>query len=63
MQYVGKAEAAFTVRLNNHRKNTKKLNSILACNYFQKQGYNFNKHAKFIIIDKLVNLHSSSETL
>ena len=63
MQYVGKAETAFSLRLNNHRKDTKKPNSILACKHFQEQGHNFNKHAKFIIIDKLVNLHGSKEAL
>ena len=63
MQYNGKAETAFDLRLNNHRKDTKKPNSILACNNFQKQGHNFNKHTKFIIVKKLVNLHGSKETL
>ena len=63
MQYVRKAEAAFNLRLNNHRKDTKKPNSILACKNFQEKEHNFNKHAKFIIIDKLVNLHSSKEAL
>ena len=55
VQYVGKAEAAFNLRLNNHRKDTEKLNSILAFKHFQKQRHNFNKHAKFSIIGKLVN--------
>ena len=59
---VEKAGTAFNLRLNNHRKGTKKPDSILACKYFQQQGYNFNKNAKFIIIDKLVHLHSSKET-
>ena len=63
MEYVGKAETAFNLRLNNHRKNTKKPNSILACKHFQEQGHNFNKHAKLIIIDKLVNLQGSKEAL
>ena len=63
MQYVGKAETAFNLRLNNHRKDTKKSNSILACKHFQEQGHNFNKYAKFIIINKLVNLKSSKEAL
>ena len=63
MQYVGKAEIAFNLRLNNYRKDTRKPNSILTCKYFQEKGYNFNKHAKFIIIDKLVNLHGSKEAL
>ena len=61
--YVGKAETAFNLRLNNRRKDTKKPSSILACRLFKKQGHNFNKHAKFIIIDKLVNLHCSKEAL
>ena len=63
MEHVGKAETAFNLRSNNHRKNTKKPNSILACKHFQEQGHNFNKHAKFIIIDKLVNLQGSKEAL
>ena len=63
MQYVRKAETAFNLRLNNHSKDTKKSNSILACKHFQEQGHNFNKYAKFIIIDKLVNLKSSKEAL
>ena len=63
IQYVGKAETALNLRINNHRKDTKKPNYILACKYFQKQGHDFNKHTKFIIIDKLINLHDSKETL
>ena len=63
MQYFRKEETAFNLRLNYHRKDTKKPNSILACKHFHKQGHNFNKHTKFIIIDKLVNLHSSKEAL
>ena len=63
MQYVGKVETAFNLRLNNCRKDTKKPNYILACKHFQEEGHNFNKHAKFIIIDKLVNLHSSKDAL
>ena len=62
IQYVGKAETAFNLRLNNHGKDTKK-NYILACKYLQKHGHDFNKHIKFIIIDKLINLHDSKETL
>ena len=45
MQYVGKAEAAFNLRLNNHRKDTKEPKSILAFKHFQEQGHNFKKHA------------------
>ena len=62
-QYVGKAETAFNIRLNNHRKDTKNSNAILACRHFQKQGHNFNSHAKFIIIDRQVNTSSSKDIL
>ena len=63
MQYVTKAETAFNLRTNNHSKDTKKSNSILAGKNFPEKGYNFNKHAKFIIIEKLVNLHGFKEAL
>ena len=63
MQYIGKGETAFNLELNNHRKDTEKPKSILTRKNFQEQGHNFNKHAKFIIIDKLVNLHGSREVL
>ena len=63
MEYVGKAETAFNLRLNNHRKDSEKPDSILACKRFQEKGHNFSKHAKFIIIDKLVNLQGYKEAL
>ena len=62
-QYVGKAGTAFNIRLNNHRKDNKSPNAILACRNFQQQGHNFNSHAKFIIIDKLANTSSSKDVL
>ena len=61
--YVGKAETAFNIRLNNHRKDTKNPNEILACRYFQQQGHNLNSHTKFIIIDKLINTSNSKDIL
>ena len=63
IQHVGKAETTFNLRLNNHTKDTKKPNSILAFKHFQQQGHDFNKHAKFIIIDKLISLQGSKEAL
>ena len=54
MQYVGKAETAFNLRLNNYRKDTKKPNSILAWKHFHQ------KMSKFIIIDKTFSLSLSS---
>ena len=33
-QYVGKTETSFNIRLNNHRKDVKKLNATMACKHF-----------------------------
>ena len=62
-QYIGKTETALNIRLNNHKKDTKNSNKILAFKHFQQQGHNFNSHTKFIIIDKLVNISSSKDIL
>ena len=62
-QYVGKGETAFKIRLDNHRKVTKDPNTILPYRHFQQQGRNCNNHAKFIIINKLVNTSSSKDIL
>ena len=59
-QHVGKA---FNITLSSHRKYTKNPNAILACRYFQHQGHNFNSHAKFITIEKLVNTSSFTDIL
>ena len=63
MQYARIAETAFNLRINNHRKNTKKSNSILACKHFQEKRHNFNRHVKLIIIDELVNLQKAKKAL
>ena len=34
-QYVGKAKTAFDIRLNNHKKDIKNPNAILAYRHFQ----------------------------
>ena len=62
-QYVGKAETKFDKRLNNYRKDVKKVDAILTCKHFQQESHIFNKHAKFIIIDQLTNTSKSKETL
>ena len=42
-QCVGKAETRFNIRLNNHRKDAKKIDPIMACKHFQQEGHNFQK--------------------
>ena len=62
-QYEGKAETAFNIRLNNHRKDPKNRNAILARRQFQQPCHNFNSHANFMVINKLVNISSSKDIL
>ena len=62
-QYVRKSGTSFNIRLNNHCKEIKKPDAILACTHFQEKNHVFNKHRKFIIIDKLTNTTKSKDIL
>ena len=64
-QYVGKAETTCNIRLNSHRNGLKnpRLKTIFACEHFWERNHNFNKHAKFIIIDKLTTTKKPKEVL
>ena len=55
IQYVGKAETPFNIRLNNHSKNTNNNNpkAITASIYIKQNGHNFNKHAKSTLIEQI----------
>ena len=53
IQYVGKSETSFHIRLNNHRKN--KPNVTEACKHFNNNENTFTKQGKFIIIEQLQN--------
>ena len=54
MQYVGKPETAFNIRLSNHRKYIKDPKAISADKHFNQTRHNFNLHAKFTIIQQLL---------
>ena len=57
------AKTSFNIRLNNDRKEVKKNNnSIITSKHFQQKSRNFYKHAKFNIIDQLMNTSKSKET-
>ena len=43
-QYIEKAETAFNIRPNDHRKDVKDTDAILTCKYFQEPGHKFRKH-------------------
>ena len=62
-QYVEKAGTNVNIRLNNHRKNVKKVYAIMACKHFQQESHNFKKHSKLNIVDQLTNISDSEETL
>ena len=64
IQYVGKAEAAFNMILNNHRKEVNNPKSIPVDFRFRKPGHSFNLHAKVTLIEQLNNIHTTDkETL
>ena len=62
IQHVGKAEIAFKLRLNNHRKYSKEANSVLACNHDFKYII-WTKLVILIIIDILLYLHVFKKVL
>ena len=61
IQYVGKSETPFNLRLNNHRKDVNNLKAIPACNHFEIHGHNFMKHAKFTLIEQLMEISNVSK--
>ena len=63
LQYVGKNEILFNIKLNSHRKDVKDPKAILADKHFQKSGHRFNKLARFTIINRLTNTKLGKEIL
>ena len=52
-QYTGKSETAFDFRLNNHRKDVNKRNSLQADQHFRLPSHNFKKQVRFTLIGQL----------
>ena len=63
IQYVGKAETVFNIRLNNHRKDVKDPKAIPVDKHFNQTGHNFNLHPKFIIIEQLEDTEKTSNEI
>ena len=61
VQNVGKAEIAFSIKLNNHRKNVSNPKSITADLHFWKPGNLFNLCAKFTLIEQLSIIHTTNK--
>ena len=62
LQYVGKSETPFNIRLNNHRKDTKSKASILACKHFNEQNHNFQQHTELTLIKQSKKQTTAEET-
>ena len=64
IHHVGKSGTTFNIRLNNHRKDVKDPNALLADKHFTLPGHGFNKNAKFTLIEELTNTNKvGTETL
>ena len=63
IQYVGKAETVFNIRLNNHRKDVKGPRAIPVDKHFNHAGHNLNLHAKFIIFEQLQDIEKTSNEI
>ena len=61
IQYVGKAETEFTIRLNNHQKDVWKPDAIPASRYFSGKNHNFNTNAQFILIEQIRHVYIDTE--
>ena len=53
MQYVGKAETDFGVRLNNHCKDVYKADPIPVSHHFAMKDHIFNRDASLILIKQI----------
>ena len=53
--YIGKSETASNPRINNHRSDSRKEDSITVDQHFSTNGHNFEKHAKITLIEKVEN--------
>ena len=63
VQYVGKSETAFNIRLNNHRKDVNNPKSIPVDLHFRKLEHSFNLHAKFTLIKQLSNIYTTDKEI
>ena len=56
IQYIGKSETEFNIKLNNHRKDVDRHNAPQADQHFKLLNYNFNQDARFNLIEQLDNM-------
>ena len=56
-------QISFNIRLNNHRKDSQNKIPILACKYFQSSNQNFQRDAKFTLIEQFPKTFRTTEQL
>ena len=59
--HYGKSECPFNIRLNNHRKDLKRIDAIPAIRHFSQTGHNFEHDAKFTITEQIRNLNKEKQ--
>ena len=62
-KYTFKSETAFNTRLNIHRNYVYKTNTPEEDQYFRLPGHNFNRHAKFTLLEQLNYTELNKELL
>ena len=63
LQYVGKSGTSFNIRSNKHRKDIKNKNPILACKHLQNSNHNFQRDAKFTLMQQITKSFTTTEQL
>ena len=53
IQYIGKSEKVFKIRLNNHHKDVNRQNAPQADQHFKMPYYSFSQYARFTLIERL----------
>ena len=61
IQYIGKSETEFNIRLNNHRKDVNRQNAPQADQHFKLPNHSFNQHARFNLIELLDNMRIDAD--
>ena len=65
VQYIGKSETEFNIRLHNHSKDINRQNAHQTDQHFKLSNRNFSQHARFTMIEQLDNMriHKDLATL
>ena len=57
IQYIGKSEIEFKIRLKNHHKDVNRQNAPQADQHFKLSYCNFNQNARFTLTEQLDNVN------